>query len=65
MKNAQEILQFSGYPLEPLVALQIKKTFDALLVEKSRPQSPHIKLLGSSNATNSLQWDLAWFGNYE
>ena len=65
MKNAQEILQFSGYPLEPLVALEIKKTFDAILMEKSRRQSPYIKLLGSSNATNQLQWDFAWFGNYE
>lgn len=63
MKNAQEILQFSGYPLEPLVALQIKKTFDAKLVEKKRPQSPYIQLLGGS--PNQLQWDLAWFGNYE
>lgn len=65
MKDAQEILQFSGYPLEPLVALEIKKTFDAKLAEKKQPQSPYTRLLGGSNASNQLQWDLAWFGNYE
>lgn len=65
MKNAQEILQFSGYPLEPIVALEIKKTFEARLQEPAVPQSPYVKLLGGSNAKNQLLWDLAWFGNYE
>ena len=65
MKNAKEILQFSGYPLEPIVALQIKKTLDAQSKQTAHPLSPYIKMLGSSQAINQLQWDAAWFGNYE
>jgi len=65
MKNAKEILQFTGYPLEPLVALQVKKTLEAQLTEKATKLSPYVKLLGSSNAANHLQWDAAWFSNYE
>ena len=65
MKNAKEILQFTGYPLEPIVALQIKKTLEAQLTEKAHPLSPYVKLLGNIQATNLLQWDAAWFSNYE
>lgn len=65
MKNAKEILQFTGYPLEPIVALQIKKTLDSQLTEKAHLHSPYVKLLGYSQATNHLQWDAAWFSNYE
>jgi hypothetical protein len=65
MKNAKEILQFTGYPLEPIVALQIKKTLDAQVKETAHPLSPYIKMLGGSQATQQMQWDAAWFGNYE
>ncbi|MGV3656787.1 MAG: hypothetical protein ACO1NX_02500 [Chitinophagaceae bacterium] len=65
MKNAKEILQFTGYPLEPIVALEIKKTLEAQLAEKAHPLSPYVKLIGHSQATNQLHWDAAWFSNYE
>lgn len=64
MKNAKEILQFSGYPLEPIVALQIKKTLDAKVKETVHPLSPYVRLLGGTTATQQ-HWDLAWYGNYE
>ena len=64
MKNAKEILQFSGYPLEPIVALQIKKTFDAKVEEQVHPLSPYVRLLGGTGAPQQ-HWDLAWYSNYE
>lgn len=68
MKNhAQAILQFSDYPLEPIVALEVKKSYDSKLVVASRNYtSPHYARPQQKNLNITQQnWDEAWFGNYE
>ena len=69
MKNyAQDILQFSGYPLEPIVAREVKKIYESKLkvVARNPSLSPYTKALGISDvAYNNLAWDEHWFGNYE
>ena len=67
MKNAQAILQFSGYPLEPIVALEVKKSYDSKLVVASRNYtSPHYaKPQQKSININNQSFDENWFGNYE
>jgi hypothetical protein len=69
MKNyAQDILQFSGYPLEPIVAMEVKKIYESKLkvVARNPSLSPYTKALGISDvAYNNLAWDENWFGNYE
>ena len=65
MKNAKEILQFTGYPLEPIVALEVKKTLEAQLQENVRKQSPYVKMLGGNAAFDHQPWDYSWYSNYE
>jgi hypothetical protein len=69
MKNhAQDILQFSGYPLEPIVALEVKKIYESKLkvVARNPSLSPYTKALGMTDvAYNNLAWDEHWFSSYE
>ncbi len=65
--HAQEILQFSGYPLEPIVALEVKKTYEEKIKEAVHRQyfETHLASPTSHIAHNSKNWDTEWYGNYE
>lgn len=67
MKNpAQSILQYSMYPLEPIVALEIKKMYQARLKVASTNLSPHTTDFQTSQMTTKNEnWDEGWFNNYE
>lgn len=66
-KHAQAILQFTGYPLEPMVALQLKKSF------RPAPSTPFISFVPFSTEAiqtngfvyNTTEVDERWFSNYE
>jgi hypothetical protein len=64
--HAQFILQFSGHPLEPIVALEIKKMYQAKLSVASLNLSSHIKKVQTSALVNANEnWDVDWYNNYE
>lgn len=67
MKNyAQAILQFTGYPLEPIVALQINKSYQSHTLAGStiQPVTSEVSL-GSSFIYKATDMDERWFSNYE
>jgi hypothetical protein len=68
MKNyAQAILQFTGYPLEPIVALQINKSFQSRTITSDNniwsalSETP----TGRSFVYQVADMDERWFTNYE
>ena len=65
--HAQEILQYSGYPLEPIVALEVKKTYEEKLkrVTHRLYLAAHLASPATDIAQNTKNWDNDWFGNYE
>ena len=69
MKNhAQSILQFTGYPLEPIVAQEVQKIYQTKLIVASLNTSPSFssKPLPIEELIYSKEnWDIAWFTNYE
>lgn len=69
MKNhAQAILQFTGYPLEPIVALEVNKSLQSKLNVASRnlSASPYdASTRVNDMITDSKNWDPEWFSNYE
>ena len=68
MKNyAQAILQFTRYPLEPIVALQINKSFQLqpyTLEGNARPVFLET-LAGYRTVYQVTDMDERWFTNYE
>jgi CRISPR/Cas system-associated protein Cas10 (large subunit of type III CRISPR-Cas system) len=65
--HAQSILQFSSHPLEPIVALEIKKMYQAKLsVASLNLSTPYIKELQTSTLVSANEnWDIDWYNNYE
>lgn len=69
MKNyAQNILQFSGYPLEPIVAKEVKKSYESKLVIAARNYNlslyPEI-IQTKGFVCNNDVCEAEWFSNYE
>jgi hypothetical protein len=65
--HAQEILQYSGYPLEPIVAKEVKKTYEEKVQKAVRQHYLAAQGLATTIdiADNNKNWDAEWFGNYE
>jgi len=63
MKTAiQSLPKFSGYPLQPAVKKQQQNFQHLTVVRKAEKQSLRP---ANSMACDPLQWDEAWFSNYE
>lgn len=65
--NAQAILQFTGYPLEPIVALEINKSFQSRLFQTVSAATlsfaTPIQTTGFVYETEDM--DERWFSGYE
>lgn len=68
MKNhAQAILQFTGYPLEPIVALEIKKSYQLHLQIAWSNAAPHAAeaMQKGGFVYTATDVDERWFSSYE
>ena len=60
-QHAQAILQFTGYPLEPIVALQLNKSYQS----NTSAGNALPVTAAQQNSTYNTGADDVWFGNYE
>jgi hypothetical protein len=65
--DTQAILQYSSYPLEPIVALTVIKNYQSYLrvvYSEAKPPSP-LQIQKEGFVYKTGETDDRWFGNYE